>query len=106
MEKTLQHKETTQCIGIPSSGSRYYHSHGAEINDALTLILNQSEEIVQSELPKPKIIYLSGITLSILYPSYRKLPIDKLRLLSETGQSLIAFDANYRLRFWDSPNAA
>ena len=61
---------------------------------------------VECELPKSKIIYLSGITLAILHPSSRKLLIDKLRLLSETGQSLIAFDSNYRPELWESTNAA
>ena len=44
--------------------------------------------------------------MAILHPSSRKLLVDKLRLFSETGQSLIAFDSNYRPKLWESPNAA
>ena len=63
-------------------------------------------DAVEIQLPKPKIIYLSGITLAILNPSSHKLLIDKLRLFSETGQSLIAFGSNCRLKLWDRPDAA
>ena len=44
--------------------------------------------------------------MAILRPISRKLLIDKLRLLPETGQSLVAFDSNHRRELWESPNAA
>ena len=63
-------------------------------------------DAVEIQLPEPKIIYLSEITLAILNPSSRKLLIDKLCLFSKTGQSLIAFGSNYRHKLWDRTDAA
>ena len=44
--------------------------------------------------------------MAILHPISHKLLIDKLRLLPETGQSLVAFDPNHRRELWESHNAA
>lgn len=57
-------------------------------------------------LPASRIVYLSGITLAILSPACRRSLMDKLRLISATGQSLIAFDSNYRPHLWESADTA
>jgi len=57
-------------------------------------------------LPNSRIVYLSGITLAILQPASRQALMNELRILSESGQSLIAFDSNYRAQLWESTDAA
>lgn len=57
-------------------------------------------------LPNSRITYLSGITLAILHPASRRTLMNALRILSETGQSLIAFDSNYRPQLWESADVA
>ena len=47
MEKTLQHKETTQCIGLPPTSSWSQNTHGLQANHALTINLDQSDEAAQ-----------------------------------------------------------
>ena len=41
MEETLQHQETTQCIGLPPSGSGSHHPDGPKTDHALTFKLDQ-----------------------------------------------------------------
>ncbi len=57
-------------------------------------------------LPNSRIVYLSGITLAILQPDSRQALMNELRVLSESGQSLIAFDSNYRAQLWERTDAA
>jgi hypothetical protein len=44
MEETLQHQETSQCIGLSPTSTRNHHSNGSEADDALTIKLDQSDE--------------------------------------------------------------
>lgn len=57
-------------------------------------------------IPHSRITYLSGITLAILQPNSRQALMKELRFLSQNGQSLIAFDSNYRPQLWESPDVA
>ena len=54
------------------------------------------------ELPKARIIYLSGITLAILPQNVREKLLQHLHLIKSDGNTLIAFDSNYRPALWDS----
>ena len=47
MEDTLQHKETTQCIGLSPASSWSHFGSGSEANHALTINLDQSDEAAQ-----------------------------------------------------------
>ncbi len=53
-------------------------------------------------LPAARIVYLSGITLAILSPPARRRLMDRLSSLSNTGETLVAFDSNYRARLWEN----
>ena len=48
MEETLQHKETTQCIGVSTASTRSHNSYGTEAHYALTFKLDQLDEADQS----------------------------------------------------------
>jgi len=56
-------------------------------------------------LPDYGLIYLSGITLSILAPAARRRLLDAVDVARGTG-SRVAFDINYRPRGWRSVRAA
>jgi len=57
-------------------------------------------------LPSTRIIYLSGITLAILPQPVREALIKKLGEISASGESLVAFDSNYRPALWESADTA
>jgi len=42
MEKTLQNEETTQCFGLPPTGSRDHRPDGPGTGHALTFIVDHS----------------------------------------------------------------
>ena len=42
MEKTLQHEETTQCFGLPPTGSRNHRPDGPGTGHALTFKVDHS----------------------------------------------------------------
>jgi hypothetical protein len=42
MEETLQHSQTTQCIGLPPTGTRIHRPDGPKASHALTFKLDQS----------------------------------------------------------------
>ncbi len=50
MAETLQHQETTQCIGLPPTGSRNHHRNAKQPNHALTINLDQSDQAAQRRL--------------------------------------------------------
>ena len=52
MEETLQHKETTQCIGLPPTGSAIHHPDGPKAHHALTFNMDQSKGADQFEKKK------------------------------------------------------
>ena len=47
MEKTLQHKETAQCIGLSPTSLGNHRLDGPEADHALTIKLDQSDEAAQ-----------------------------------------------------------
>jgi hypothetical protein len=49
MEETLQHEETTQCIGISTTGLGDHRSHGPIADHALTFKLDHSSGAGHSE---------------------------------------------------------
>lgn len=57
-------------------------------------------------IPQAQITYLSGITLAIMHPAARRRLMDHLKVLSESGKSLIAFDSNFRPGLWESREVA
>ena len=65
MEETLQHKETTQCIGVSPTGTRSRNNHGSEADHAPTINLAQSDEAAQIvvEIPVTRIILLADMCL-------------------------------------------
>ncbi len=56
-------------------------------------------------LENQALVYFSGITLAILEPPARKVLLDAVSAARKAG-SLVAFDANYRPRLWQSPDIA
>ena len=65
-----------------------------------------SGSVPNPELPDAQVIYVSGITLAVMEPEARFCLLDSLRKRSETGQSLIAFDSNYRPVLWENESTA
>ena len=55
MEETLQHEETTQCLGLPPAGAGYHRPDGSKAGHALTFKLDhlmgadQHEETTQRD---------------------------------------------------------
>ena len=47
MEETLQHKTTTQCIGLSPTSARSHDHGGTQANHALTIKLDQSDKAAQ-----------------------------------------------------------
>lgn len=77
----------------------YWRSHSA----ARQLYANDEAPVA---LPAARVVYLSGISLAIMQPAARHRLIDHLKTLSETKQSLLAFDSNYRPQLWESQEVA
>jgi len=65
-----------------------------------------SHDEATHHLPTARICYLSGISLAILSPSARQRLITHLSSLSQSGETLIAFDSNYRPRLWENQATA
>ena len=54
MEKTLQHQETTQCFGLPPTGSGNHRPDGPGTGHALTFILdhlNRADQYKEFKVP-------------------------------------------------------
>lgn len=60
---------------------------------------------LEKSLSGQSLVYFSGITLAILDSKSRSIFLNALRTARKAG-SRIAFDANYRPRLWESPEAA
>ncbi len=65
-----------------------------------------SHDEAAHHLPDARISYLSGITLAILSPPARRRLIAHLSSLSKSGETLLAFDSNYRARLWENQATA
>ena len=89
-------------VSTDSSGERHF-AYWREHSAARGLFSAPDSAVM---LPKAKIIYLSGISLAILQPVARNNLLEKLLALKAAGESLIAFDSNYRPQLWESAQAA
>jgi len=58
------------------------------------------------KIPPARVTYLSGISLAILSPAARRAVMDHLLAESKAGNTLVAFDSNYRPRLWESASVA
>jgi 2-dehydro-3-deoxygluconokinase len=100
-------KDREKLIGIyavstDATGERSF-SYWRE-NSAARQLFSHDEAV--NALPPARVTYLSGISLAILSASARRKLMDHLSSLSTSGQSLIAFDSNYRPRLWESQAVA
>ena len=66
MEETLQHKKTTQCIGVSPTGTRSRNNHGSEADHALTINLAQSDEAAQQPVMMRAISMTSVVMISVM----------------------------------------
>ena len=89
-------------VSTDRSGERSFH-YWRDTSAARKMFL--VEESVRY-IPKARITYLSGITLAILHPAARRRLLDCLKESSSAGNTLIAFDSNYRRRLWESEEIA
>ena len=74
ISKIADRKLGIYAVSNDAMGERSF-SYWREESAATQMFMHNA---VESELPKSKIIYLSEINLAILYPSLRKLLIDKI----------------------------
>ncbi len=65
-----------------------------------------SDANIDVTLPPARISYLSGITLAIMTPGARLRLMEYLAAESSAGNTLVAFDSNYRPRLWESADTA
>lgn len=89
-------------VTTDNAGERSFHywrNHSA----ARQLFADESAPI---ELPAARVVYLSGISLAIMQPAARQRLIDHLKTISDSEQSLVAFDSNYRPQLWESQAVA
>lgn len=73
-------------------------------NSAARLLFSHDESV--SALPEARITYLSGISLAIISPSARRRLMDHLAAKSAAGETLVAFDSNYRPKLWEDQATA
>ena len=59
-----------------------------------------------SALPAARVTYLSGISLAIISPPARHRLMDHLAAQSASGETLVAFDSNYRPKLWEDQATA
>lgn len=74
-------------------------------NDSAARQLASDPVRLAKSLANQALVYFSGITLAILEPSARKVLLDAVSIARKAG-SIVAFDANYRPRLWQSPDVA
>jgi len=89
-------------VSTDSAGERSFHYWRSQ--SAARQMFSDASSI--KTIPAARILYLSGITLAILHPDARRRLIDHLKSVSSAGQSLVAFDSNYRPRLWESEGVA
>ena len=63
MEETLQHSQTTQRFGLPTSNSRIYYRDGSKVDHAVTLKLKLDESVVAGQDPVGAVFALSCCVL-------------------------------------------
>ncbi len=74
-------------------------------NDSAARKLASDPAALGKSLEEQELVYFSGITLAIIDPQGRETLLKAVQTARKAG-SLIAFDANYRPRLWQSPQAA
>ena len=74
-------------------------------NDSAAKQLASNPDALAKSLESQALVYFSGITLAILDAASRKVLLDAVAAARKAG-SLIAFDANYRPRLWNTPEEA
>jgi len=89
-------------VTTDNTGERSFH-YWRNSSAARQLFADETKAI---ELPAARVVYLSGISLAIMQPAARHRLIDHLKTLSESKQSLVAFDSNYRPQLWESREVA
>ena len=73
-------------------------------NSAARQLFSHDESV--SALPAARITYLSGISLAIISPPARRRLMDHLAAQSAAGNTLVAFDSNYRPKLWEDQATA
>ena len=89
-------------VSTDTSGERSFH-YWRDQSAARKLFKNDAEAI---KIPPARVTYLSGISLAILCASARRRVMDYLAAESKAGNTLVAFDSNYRPRLWESEKVA
>ena len=89
-------------VSTDASGERSFH-YWREQSAARQLFSNANEPI---SIPAARVTYLSGISMAILSVASRRRVIDYLTAESKAGNTLVAFDSNYRPRLWESAQVA
>ncbi len=91
-------------IDLDQHGERtftYYRSESA----ARTLFDERFTARHAAQIARADMLYLSGVTLSILTDDARERLLDTLRTAREAGATVV-FDSNYRPRAWTAPEKA
>lgn len=73
--------------------------------DAAARQLASEPASLTKSLENRALVYFSGITVAILEPGQREVLLDAIKAARNAG-SLVAFDANYRPRLWQSADVA
>ena len=73
--------------------------------DAAARRLADDPAVLARSLENRALVYFSGITLAILEDKARATLLETVAAARQAG-SIVAFDPNYRLRLWPSPEAA
>ena len=89
-------------VSTDQSGERSFHYWRDQ--SAARKLFSGDNDVINT--PAARVTYLSGISLAILDVTSRRRVMDHLAAQSEAGNTLVAFDSNYRPRLWESPDVA
>jgi len=89
-------------VSTDAAGERSFH-YWRDQSAARSLFSQESDFNL---LANARVVYLSGITLAILEAKARERLLTCLLELSRAGNTLVAFDSNYRPKLWQSPTVA
>lgn len=89
-------------VSTDASGERSFH-YWRDQSAARKFCANEGEAV---DIPPARITYLSGISLAILSAAARRRVMDHIAAESKAGNTLVAFDSNYRPRLWESASVA
>ncbi|MFK8081594.1 MAG: sugar kinase [Granulosicoccus sp.] len=102
ISKDQDHNIGIYSVSTDGAGERSFHYWRS--NSAARKIFQIDESV--NFLPPADIVYLSGITLAIMHPAARQRLIEYLQKLSDNGDSLVAFDSNFRPQLWENRETA